>query len=155
VGITRAGIVYELFFTNLPRASHSAPAMSSNCTCIVELICQLSPMKTANSTPTDGAATRPGDRNAGRWSPNGSGTRLLELGHVLKPEPLRTTEFAPALCTLQAEQAPAQGYEPPVVGGAWKAGRYAGKDFALQPDGTVCCPAGKRLFPQEQRQERD
>lgn len=41
----------------------------------------------------------------------------LELGHHLKPEPLRATEFAPALGTPQAGQASVQGYEPPVIGG--------------------------------------
>jgi hypothetical protein len=36
VGVTRAGVVYELFFTTLPRASHLPPAMWSNCICIAE-----------------------------------------------------------------------------------------------------------------------
>jgi len=36
-----------------------------------------------------------------------------------------------------------------------KAGRFSGKDFALQPDGTLCCPAGKTLHPTEQRIEHD
>ncbi len=75
----------------------------------------------------------------------------LELGHQLNPSPLRTTEFAPAVFQNHKPQ----GYGPPVVGGAWKAGRYSGEDFALQPDGTVCCPAGKMLFPQERRREGD
>ena len=79
----------------------------------------------------------------------------LELGHLLKPEPLRTTEFAPALRETKAGQESEQGYEPPVVGGTWKAGRYSGKDFVLQPDGTVSCPAGKMLFPQERRREEN
>ncbi|WP_242527267.1 hypothetical protein [Ktedonosporobacter rubrisoli] len=79
----------------------------------------------------------------------------LELGHHLKPEPVRTTEFAPALATFQSEQVPASGYEPPVIGKAWKAGRYSGGDFTLQTDGTVGCPEGKKLFHQECRQERD
>ena len=38
---------------------------------------------------------------------------------------------------------------------SWKAGRFSGKDFALQPDGTLCCPAGKTLHPTEQRPEPD
>src|SRR5215467_12908291 len=48
-----------------------------------------------------------------------------------------------------------QGYGPPVVGGGWKAGRFSGQDFALQPDATVRCPAGKLLSAQEQRREAD
>jgi len=79
----------------------------------------------------------------------------LELGHLLTRESVRTTEFSPALGEPQAGQAPLQGYEPPVIGGAWKAGRYSGEDFALRSDGTISCPAGKRLFPQERRREED
>ena len=42
-----------------------------------------------------------------------------------------------------------------MLGGAWKAGRFAGEVFALQPDGTVRCPAGKALFPCERRREQE
>ena len=66
---------------------------------------------------------------------------------------MRTTEFAPALNEPPAGQAPVQGYEPPVIGGTWKAGCYSGEDFVLQSDGTVCCPTGNSLFPQECRRE--
>jgi len=37
----------------------------------------------------------------------------------------------------------------------WKAGRFSGQDFTLQPDGTLHCPAGKTLRPTEQRREAD
>src|SRR5215470_2231951 len=51
----------------------------------------------------------------------------LELGHHLKPEPVRTTEFAPALPAASAEAtnapAPAQGYGPAEPGQSWKQGR--------------------------------
>jgi hypothetical protein len=79
----------------------------------------------------------------------------LELGHTLEPTPLRTTEFAPALKEATAEQAPVQGYEKPAVALPWKAERFSGQDFALQPDGTLACPAGKTLRPTEQRHETD
>src|SRR5438094_8814687 len=79
----------------------------------------------------------------------------LELGHLLEPTPLRTTEFAPPLKEATAEQAPVQGYEKPAVALAWKAGRFSGQDFALQPDGVLSCPAGKTLRPTEQRREAD
>jgi len=79
----------------------------------------------------------------------------LELGHVLKPEPLRTTAFPPALSLAKGEQEPEPAYQPPIVAGTWKAGRSSGKDFALQPDGTLCCPTGKSLRPQERRREGD
>jgi hypothetical protein len=69
----------------------------------------------------------------------------LELGHRLHPDPVRTTEFAPAQPAGQAPVAdsasPVQGYGPAEVAVAWKAGRFSGRDFAFQSDGTLCCPA--------------
>jgi hypothetical protein len=41
------------------------------------------------------------------------------------------------------------------VGLPWKAGRFSGQDFALQPDGTLQCPADQKLFAHEQRREAD
>jgi len=48
-----------------------------------------------------------------------------------------------------------QGYEKPAVALPWKAGRFSGQDFALQPDGVLLCPASKTLRPTEQRREVD
>ncbi|MBO0779363.1 MAG: hypothetical protein J2P37_11095 [Ktedonobacteraceae bacterium] len=84
----------------------------------------------------------------------------LELGHQLAPEPLRTTEFAPALDPLPNHEltsadSPTSGYAPPVPATSWKAGRFTGTDFPVQSDGTLRCPAGNVLVPHEHRQERD
>ncbi len=82
----------------------------------------------------------------------------LELGHVLEPTEMRTTEFAPALSPAHKEspaQAPVQGYGPAAVALPWKAGRFSGQDFALQPDGTLRCPASQLLVAHEQRREAD
>src|SRR5205807_2154548 len=83
----------------------------------------------------------------------------LELGHQLHPDPVRTTEFAPALPPALKEahtQAPpVQGYGPAVVGQPWKSGRFSRQDFALQPDGTLRCPAGQELRAHERRREAD
>lgn len=89
----------------------------------------------------------------------------LELGQQLAPEPVRTTEFAPALPERNeqapthpvspAPSAPASGYAPPATATSWKAGRFTGTDFPLQPEGTLRCPAGNVLVPHEQRRERD
>ncbi len=86
----------------------------------------------------------------------------LELGHQLHPDSVRTTEFAPALPTQHeqtsarpAAAAPASGYAPPARATSWKAGRFTGSDFPLQPDGTLRCPAGNTLTPQEHRRETD
>lgn len=77
------------------------------------------------------------------------------LGHHLLTSPVRTTEFAPALPSPSPHTAPPSGYAPPQVGSAWKAGRFSGQDFALQPDGTLRCPAEQTLLPHEHRREAD
>ena len=77
----------------------------------------------------------------------------LEVGHQLHPDPVRTTEFAPALPPASPHTAPASGSAPPHVGLPWKAGRFSGQDFTLQPDGTLRCPADQKLIPHEQRRE--
>ncbi len=48
-----------------------------------------------------------------------------------------------------------EGYTSPQAGLSWKAGRFSGQDFALQPDGTLRCPASQKLMPHEQRREAD
>ncbi|HEX4203031.1 MAG TPA: hypothetical protein VHZ51_02295 [Ktedonobacteraceae bacterium] len=154
IGVTRAGVVYELFFTNLPQ--HTFMACD-----VVELYLHRGAFEPALSDEdqeidpdrwcSHSAWRQEAWQCVAQWTWN----LRLELGHHLKPEPLRIAEFAPAFGEPQTEQAPAQGYEPPVIGGAWKAGCYSGEDFALQADGTVCCPEGKKLFLQERRQEQD
>ena len=67
---------------------------------------------------------RPLDKKRGRLSRNGSGTRLLELGHVLEPTPLRTTEFAPPVTEITAEQAPVQGYGKQITRPALESGPF-------------------------------
>jgi hypothetical protein len=89
----------------------------------------------------------------------------LELGYLLQPSPLRITEFAPAMAkarsqaamhpALPAVSAPVSGYGPPTAATSWKTGRFTGADFPLQPDGTLRCPAGQSLVPQEHRREAD
>jgi len=72
---------------------------------------------------------------------------------------VRTTEFAPTIPQPReqaaASSAPASGYGPPTTATSWKTGRFSGQDFPLQPDGTLRCPAGKPLHPQERRREAD
>ena len=77
------------------------------------------------------------------------------LGHQLQPDPLRTTEFAPALSEANQQQPPAAGYGKPTGATAFKAGRFSGQDFALQPDGTLRCPANQKLTAHESRREAD
>jgi hypothetical protein len=154
VGVTRAGVVYELFFTSLPQHAFTASD-------VVELYLHRGAFEPVLSDEDR-------EQDPDRWCSHAAWGQecwqlisqwvwnlRLELGHQLKPQPLRTTEFAPALPSPPPHTAPASGYAPPEVGSAWKAGRFTGQDFALQPDGTLLCPADQKLTPHEQRREAD
>lgn len=146
--------VYELFFTNLPQQGFTA------CD-VVELYLHRGSFESVLSDEDE-------ELDLDRWCSHAAWGQecwqliaqwvwnlRLELGHQLKPDPLRTTEFAPALPSTPPYTAPASGYAAPEVGAGWKAGRFAGQDFALQPDGTLRCPADQPLFAHEQRREAD
>jgi hypothetical protein len=158
VGVTRAGIVYELFFTDLPPHAFTVSD-------VVELYLHRGAFEPA-------LADEDAEQDPDRWcsqSPSGQEfwqivsqwvwNLRLELGHQLEPTPMRTTEFAPALAPVKEQPVDspplASGYGPPTIATSWKAGRFSGKDFAFQPDGTLRCPAGKTLHPTEQRTEYD
>lgn len=78
---------------------------------------------------------------------------------------MRTTEFAPAQVGEPAEAAigPVSRlpeptpvpYGPPQWARPSYTKGFAGADFALQPDGTLRCPADHPLYPQERRREHD
>src|SRR6266487_1794638 len=74
-------------------------------------------------------------------------------------EPAAGVGPSPAHLTGQASAtdlvSPVQGYGPAEVATTWKAGRFSGRDFAFQPDGTLCCPAGQKLTAHERRREAD
>ncbi len=109
----------------------------------------------------------------------------LDLGLHLAPSPMRLTEFAPARALASAQEPlseppcepaqqplseppcePAQEqtaeqvsesllYGPPRWARQSFTKGFAGADFALQPDGTLHCPAGHPLTVQERRPERN
>jgi len=158
VGRTRQGVVYELFLTALPQGAFTAAD-------VVALYLHRGAFESA-------LADEDQEQEPDRWcSHSACGQECwqivsqwvwnvrLEVGHQLKPEPARTTEFAPALSPTPAEAAhspaPAQGYAPATPGQPWKQGRFSGRDFLRQPDGTLRCPAGQTLHPTEQRREVD
>jgi hypothetical protein len=158
VGVTRSGVVYELFFTALPQQAFTA------CD-VVELYLHRGAFEPA-------LADEDVEQDPDRWCSHAAWGQecwqivsqwvwnlRLELGHQLEPSSMRTTEFAPAIAPLKEQAAdspaPAPGYGPPAPATSWKAGRFTGSDFALQPNGTLCCPAGKTLHPSEQRTEPD
>jgi len=161
VGVTRAGMVYELFFTNLPQHAFTA------CD-VVELYLHRGAFEPTLSDEDI-------EQDPDRWCSHSAWGQecwqvisqwtwnlRLELGHQLDPTPLRIIEFAPALpspseqaTTRSASSAPASGYRPPTTATSFKTGRFTGADFPLQPDGTLRCPAGQSLFAHERRREAD
>lgn len=154
VGHRRGGLVYELFFTNLPQESFTAAdvvALYLHRGAFEPLLADEDQELDADRWCSHAPAGQEIWQLIAQWVWN----LRLELGHQLSPTPVRTTEFAPALQTERSGPEPLAGYASPVVGGPWKADRFVGKDFALQPDGTVCCPTGKSLWCGERRQEAD
>jgi hypothetical protein len=154
VGVTRAGVVYELFLTNLPQNAFTASD-------IVALYLHRGAFETV-------LADEDLEQDPDRWCSHAACGQeawqiisqwlwnlRLELGHQLHPDPVRTTEFAPATPPAPPHTAPPSGYAPPQVGLPWKAGRFSGQDFPLQPDGTLRCPAGQSLVAHERRRETD
>ncbi len=153
VGVTRAGIVYELFFTNLPQQGFTA------CD-VVELYLHRGAFEPALSDEDQ-------ELDPDRWCSHSAWGQecwqvitqwvwnlRLELGHQLHPDPVRITEFAPAVSDTP-EQALTHGYGKPAVATAFKVGRFSGQDFTLQPDGTLRCPANQTLSVHERRKEAD
>ncbi|MFL5660150.1 MAG: hypothetical protein ACJ8BW_02235 [Ktedonobacteraceae bacterium] len=154
VGVTRSGIVYELFFTNLPQQAFTAVD-------VVELYLHRGAFEPVLSDEDQ-------EIDPDRWcSHTACGQEAwcivsqwvwnlrLEFGHQLQPDPIRTTEFAPAPSEIEAQQPHTCGYGKPTVAVAFKAGRFPGQDFVLQSDGTLRCPANQPLVVHERRREAD
>jgi hypothetical protein len=157
IGHTRKGVVYELFFTQLPQDGFTASD-------VVALYLHRGAFESVLSDEDE-------ELDPDRWcshSPAGQEVwqvisqwvwnLRLELGHMLEPTPMRTTEFAPAILPVtetRAKPVPVQGYDTPAVAAPWKTGRFSGQDFVLQSDGTLRCPAHQALVAHEHRREAD
>jgi hypothetical protein len=154
IGRTRKGVVYELFFTQLPQDGFTASD-------VVALYLHRGAFESVLSDedqeidPDRWCSHAPAGQEAFQIIAQWVWNLRLELGHMLEPTPLRTTEFAPALKESTVEQVPVQGYGTPSVALPWKTGRFSGQDFVLQPDGTLRCPANQELRAHEQRREAD
>jgi hypothetical protein len=96
IGLTRSGVVYELFLTNLPQSAFTAAD-------VVALYLHRGAFENA-------LADEDREQDPDRWCSHSAWGQecwqiisqwvwniRLELGHQLHPEPVRTTEFAPAL----------------------------------------------------------
>jgi len=160
VGLTRDGVVYELFLTHLPQSAFTASD-------VVSLYLHRGAFETAlededqEQEPDRWCSHSAWGQEAWQIVAQWTWNLRLELGHQLVPEPVRTTEFAPALpaqnehAPTPAASTPASGYTPPATATSWKAGRFTGADFPLQPDGTLRCPASNVLVARERRRESD
>jgi hypothetical protein len=157
VGVTRSGLVYELFFTALPQQTFTAAD-------VVELYLHRGAFE-----PT--LADEDTEQDPDRWCSHSAWGQecwqvvaqwvwnlRLELGHHLEPTALRTPELAPALPAppeTPEQPSPTCGYGKPTVATSFKVGRFSGQDFVLQPDGTLRCPADQVLVVQERRKEAE
>jgi hypothetical protein len=164
IGTTRGEMIYELFYTALPRDAFT-PAD------VVALYLHRGAFETV-------LADEDKEQDPDRWcSHTAWGQEFwlilaqwtwnlrLELGHALHPTAMRTTEFAPASAGESVEAASDLVRQPseaaPVIYGPpqWARQSYtkgfAGADFSLQSDGTLRCPAGQPLYAQERRPERN
>jgi len=160
VGIMRDGIIYELFWTNLPQSAFTTSD-------VVSLYLHRGAFETAledediEQEPDRWCSHSAWGQEAWQIVAQWTWNLRLELGHKLAPESVRTTEFASVLPEQNAHapippaSAPASGYAPPATATSWKAGRFTGTDFPLQPGGPLRCPAGNVLVPHEHRRERD
>lgn len=79
--------------------------------------------------------------------------RLTDLRYSQLIEPAQAVEPAEVIEPAQATEAVIYG--PPQWAGRSYTKGFSGSDFALQPDGTLRCPADHPLYPQERRPERD
>jgi hypothetical protein len=154
IGHTCKGVVYELFFTQLPQNVFTASD-------VVALYLHRGAFEPVladedqEQDPDRWCSHSPAGQEAWQIVSQWVWNLRLELGHVLDPTPLRTTEFAPPVTGTTAEQAPVQGYSQPSVALPWKTDRFSGQDFALQSDGTLRCPADQTLVAHERRREAD
>src|SRR5512135_3151668 len=157
IGTTRGETVYELFFTALPVNAFTSAD-------VVALYLHRGAFETVLTDEDQ-------EQDPDRWcSHTFCGQQFwqvlsqwvwnlrLELGHALHPTPVRLTEFAPAQAEPVAQTGSSQqaevSYGPP----QWaisRMGCLAGTHFTPQADGTLRCPTGFPLYPQERRRERD
>jgi hypothetical protein len=85
------------------------------------------------TTPTAGVLMRPAFQEAWQIVSQWVWNLRLELGHVLEPTPMRTTEFAPPVKESTAEQVPVQGYDKPAIALRLQSGAFLGA--GLRPRG--------------------
>ena len=139
VGVERDGVVYELFFTQLPQGAFTAAD-------VVALYLHRGAFENALSDedleqdPDRWCSHAPLGQECWQILSQWVWNLRLELGHQLEPTPVRTTEFAPALAPAQDAVAPASGYTSAEVALPFKQGRFSGRDFVLRASWHTALP---------------
>jgi hypothetical protein len=105
VGTTRKGIVYELFFSNLPQEAFTAADIVALYLHRGAFEPQLAD-EDQEQDPDRWCSHAPAGQEAWQIVSQWVWNLRLELGHVLEPTPMRTTEFAPPVTETRASQAP-------------------------------------------------
>lgn len=152
IGVTRDGVVSELFVTTLSSAAFPAAD-------VVALSLHRGSCETA-------LADEDQEHDPDRWCSQAAWGQeawqiisqwvwklRLELGHQVHPDPVRTTECAPGQEKKPSSSLPPQGSAPASPALPWKADHFSGCDVPLQPDGTLRCPAGQSFVLHERRPE--
>ncbi len=154
IGHTCKGVVYELFFTQLPQDAFTASDVVALYLHRGAFEPQLAD-EDREQDPDRWCSHAPAGQEAWQIISQWVWNLRLELGHLLEPTPTRTTEFAPAVSEAKEQPPRSSGYGKPSVAAPWKAGHFSGQDFTLQSDGTLRCPAKQSLVAHEQRKEAD
>ncbi len=109
VGVTRSGVVYELFLTDLPQGAFTAVD-------VVALYLHRGAFENAladedlEQDPDRWCSHTPCGQEVWQIISQWVWNLRLELGHQLHPDPVRTTEFAPAISPAPPHTAPPSGY---------------------------------------------
>jgi hypothetical protein len=162
VGVTRDGMVSELFFTGLPTLGFTAAD-------VVKLYLHRGSFETS-------LADEDREQDSDRWcSFTIHGQEIWqilsqwmwnlrqELSQKWQPTQMRLTLFAEAHVESQPTKASAASdpslaepsFGPPQWARAARMGSLGGLNFVPQLDGTLRCPQGATLYPQERRLEHD
>ena len=178
IGVVRHGSVYEQFFTTVPQGAFTPADVldlylhrGSFETMLADEDLEQDPDRWASHTPCGQEFWQ----ILSQWIWN----LRLDLGQHVSATSMRLTELSYSQIEASVpgdgsvpggEPAPGDGSVPggepapsdePVRYGPpqWACRSYtkgfAGADFALQPDGTLLCPADHPLYPQERRRERN
>lgn len=157
IGVQRQDLVYELFVTRLAAPAFSAKDVldlylhrGSFETVLADEDIEQDPDRWCSHTPCGQEFWQ----ILSQWMWN----LRLEFGQHLSPTAMRTTQFAPAFAsepTPFSEPTPARVYGSPQWARRSFTGGFPGSAFALQPDGSLLCPADHPLYAQERRPERD